>query len=352
MLYRIKKGAVGIAHIALLLLFALTLSGKMPWSVETGSMIVSAGWLLLTVVRLPRLLRSFEDHFARMQVLVPGFFGLGTAIAALVLSRGLAPVMVALAELLGWGAVYSSYDLRSRGFIVQGHGPLPDDTWMSPELDALQEGDLILTDGRMAARSHNSIGHVELIIKGRDGKLMAFSSYMEKGVVMHTLRALIALEKRSKQHYIVLRLKTPFTAEQSARAIEIAEEMLASNDAWRKAATERRTRMVGKLPLPELWRKWLLAKVLPTGYDWWGQYSGFIHEERWTCMGACLEVLNRLGVKTRHYGTGLLGLGTGLLNPLMPIRLVREPAYRLLRTADKDQFELAKSSSSGAKEKA
>jgi len=59
-------------------------------------------------------------------------------------------------------------------------------------------------------------------------------------------------------------------------------------------------------------------------------------------MGACLEVLNRVGVETHEYGTGLLGLGTGLLNPLMPIRLVRDPAYRLLRLSDKDAFEVAR----------
>jgi hypothetical protein len=340
MLYRIQKGVVTTAHLGLLVLFVLTVSSELPWPAATCYLIISGAWLVLTAVRLPQLLRSFEDRVARMQVMIPGLFGLAATLLAVAAARWWAPVMVAVVELLGWGAVYSNFDKRSKHFMVQGHGPLPDDTWMSPDLETLQEGDLILTDGRMAARTRNSVGHVELIVKGRDGKLKSFSSYMEKGVVMHTLRALIALERRLKQHYIVIRLRQPFTPEQSARATEVALAMLARNAAWRKAAVARRTAMVARLPLPESWRQTLLAKTMPTGYDWSGQYTGFVHQNRWTCMGACLAVLKEVGVETHEYGTGLLGLGTGLLNPLMPIRLVRDPAYRLLRHADKELYDM------------
>jgi hypothetical protein len=40
---------------------------------------------------------------------------------------------------------------------------------------------------------------------------------------------------------------------------------------------------------------------------------------RWTCIGACLELYRRLGVPTDD-GTGLLGFGTSLLDPIMPVR--------------------------------
>lgn len=343
MLYRIQKGAVTTAHLALMVLLVLTFLNVMPWSAATGYLIVSGAWLVMTAVRLPQLLRAYEDRIARMQVMIPGLFGLAATLLAVIAAKWWAPVMVAVAELWGWGAVYSNFDKRSKHFMVQGHGPLPNDTWMSPDLEALQEGDLILTDGRMAARTRNSVGHVELIVKGRDGKLMCFSSYMEKGVVMHTLRALIALERRLKHHYVIIRLRTPFTPEQSAKATELAEAMLARNAAWRKSAVARRTAMVSRLPLPESWRKTVLKKTMPTGYDWSGQYTGFIHEDRWTCMGACLDVLKGVGVEMNEYGTGLLGLGTGLLNPLMPIRLVRDPAYRLLRLSDKELYEKQRS---------
>ncbi len=59
----------------------------------------------------------------------------------------------------------------------------------------------------------------------------------------------------------------------------------------------------------------------------------------WTCIGACLELYSRLGVKTHHYGTGLLGLGTGLLDPIMPVRFLSDPAFVLLTEEDKKAFQ-------------
>ena len=48
-------------------------------------------------------------------------------------------------------------------------------------------------------------------------------------------------------------------------------------------------------------------------------------------MGFILLILERIGVQMEKYGTGPLGL-TGLLNPLLPIRLAtRAQQYRLLR---------------------
>lgn len=76
----------------------------------------------------------------------------------------------------------------------------------------------------------------------------------------------------------------------------------------------------------------LLKRFTPhDGYDWAGLYLGTIKPHRWTCMGYILLVLERIGVQMEKYGTGPLGL-TGLLNPLLPIRLAtRSKQYRLLR---------------------
>jgi hypothetical protein len=57
---------------------------------------------------------------------------------------------------------------------------------------------------------------------------------------------------------------------------------------------------------------------------------GRLAEDRWTCIGACLELYERLGVKTNTYGTGLLGFGTTLFDPIMPVRFLSDPAFRLL----------------------
>ena len=121
---------------------------------------------------------------------------------------------------------------------------------------------------------------------------------------------------------------------------------MAVNGVWTQAETKRRTRLIERyLPASldkvsfvgayvSVFRQWLLKKYLPTGYDWLGLYTGRRFANRWTCMGACLEVLEKVGMKTRPYGTGLLGLGTGLFNPLMPVRFLSEPSYSLLTIAD------------------
>ena len=57
---------------------------------------------------------------------------------------------------------------------------------------------------------------------------------------------------------------------------------------------------------------------------------GRLVDHRWTCIGACLELYHRLGVRTNPYGTGLLGFGSTLFDPIMPVRFLSDPAFRLL----------------------
>lgn len=58
--------------------------------------------------------------------------------------------------------------------------------------------------------------------------------------------------------------------------------------------------------------------------------SADVVEDRWTCIGAWLELYQRLGVQTNAYGTGLLGFGTTLFDPIMPVRFLSDPFFRLL----------------------
>ena len=63
---------------------------------------------------------------------------------------------------------------------------------------------------------------------------------------------------------------------------------------------------------------------------------GRLTQDRWTCIGACLELYRRLGVPTASYGTGLLGFGTTLFDPIMPVRFLSDPAFRLLSHPESD----------------
>jgi hypothetical protein len=49
-------------------------------------------------------------------------------------------------------------------------------------------------------------------------------------------------------------------------------------------------------------------------------------QDRWTCIGACLDLYERLGVRTNPYGTGLLGFGTTLFDSIMSVRFLSDRA--------------------------
>ncbi|HMO22904.1 MAG TPA: hypothetical protein PKC98_18230, partial [Candidatus Melainabacteria bacterium] len=95
------------------------------------------------------------------------------------------------------------------------------------------------------------------------------------------------------------------------------------------------TAWLNRLPMPQSFRQWLIRKFPMTGYDWTGLLIGQKHSDHWTCVGLCLELYHRLGMKTNQYGIGLFGLGTGLLDPIMPVRFLGDPAFRILSEEDK-----------------
>lgn len=317
--------------------------------------LVSGFWLALTTASWARLLMSYADKMSRVRIGIPVALGLVFSTVAFfgsLLSEDYVwrlPILsAALLEIGLWSVLYLLQERTRSHFVPKGYGLMPVAAWINPPASAMKEGDIILTSGRVARQTRNTVGHMELVLKRVDGEketLIAFSSYMESGVVFHSLRALCKAEAKMS-HYIALRPLVPMSVEQNREALRIAEEMMAVNHVWRETESERRTRLVEKyLPasfdaiflvggyVPAL-RQWVLKKYLPTGYDWLGLYTGRRFANRWTCMGACLEVLNKVGMRTRPYGTGLLGLGTGLFNPLMPVRFLAEPSYRLLTIAD------------------
>jgi len=339
--YRILKFCVGLAYITLLVLTWHFFRGGLDWGFAAGALAVSGFWLLITRWQLGALLRTYFDTLSRLQVLIPFWVGLLLAGTALVSTDN--PIIFGLALLLmsWWLYIYVSYRRNRRQFIKQGHGPLPKDCWINPPAEALQPGDLILTSGRMAGRLQESVGHGELVILNPNGMLSAFSCYMQQGAVLNGLAKLCRAWISKGEHYIALRLQAEFTPEQSQRATALACAMIAENQKWREKANRRRQALVARLPLPGSWRLWLLNKIKATGYDWPGLFIGTRAAERWTCIGSCLELYHRLGIKTRQYGTGLLGLGTGLLDPIMPVRFLADPAFRLLTLDNKSQFEQA-----------
>jgi len=350
MFRRIEKFAINASHLAIIWLIFRTLCGEVSWGITGGFIAVSALWLGLTSLHFRYLLITYFDRMSRVQFLAPLVTSVSLSTIAALFTSSPALRLVALGEIIIWAILYVLYDRNRKKFIVLGYGPLPSDIWVNAPWEALEPGDVVLTGGRMAARTRNSVGHMELALR-QAGAMVAFSSYMESGIVIHKLRAVLKVEAKSKGHYVVMRPRQGFSPEQNTAAVALTLDMEARNKQWFERELKRRTDLINRwLPdsrcnAPGLGRlikplkAWLVKKYLPTGYDWKGLYTGLASQDRWTCMGACLQVLDKVGVPTLHYGTGLLGLGTGLLNPLLPVRFLYEPNFRHLTTEDKRLWE-------------
>jgi hypothetical protein len=321
-------------YVGLIWLTWRLLDDELHWSVAVGCIVLSGGWLALTFVRTRHLLKTYFDVLSRLEFLLPSALGIALAGFAFLEAQPAGVRAVAALELAGWALLLVLYRRNRRRYVRQGHGPLPAGCWISPPAERLQPGDLILTSGLVAASLRESVGHGEAVVRTRGGALQSFSSYMDQGAVLHPVAGYTAFV-REHGHYVVLRLRSALTDEQALRAEEIARAMLLENQRWRDAVNERRRRILERLPLPRQWRAALLSATHSAGYDWIGLFMGRLAPHRWTCIGACLELYRRLGVPTNDYGTGLLGFGTSLLDPVMPVRFLSDPAFRVLTSDDR-----------------
>jgi hypothetical protein len=337
--YRVLKTLTVTAHLCLLWLTWKLLTGQHDWALGSGALAVGGFWLGMTVYQLRSLFATYFDRLSRLQILVPLTLSVVLASIALFCQGHWSMKAIAGAELVGWGIVYVMYRRNKAEFQKQGHGLLPKGTWVSPPAEALQPGDLILTSGRMAERLHDSVGHGEVVFRANDGTLHTFTSYMERGALRHSLESIIRSLRIKNIHYVVLRLRTPLTEEQLAAGEPVADALIAANVEWIKSTNAWRERTINKLWLPASWKAWLVRNTKATGYDWLGLFMGFLASNRWTCVGGCLTWYDLVGVKMRKYGTGLLGLGTGFLNPIMPIRFLSDPNLELLGDKHREEYQ-------------
>lgn len=340
MLYRLAKIATSAAYLLLLWLTWQWFHSNLEWGFSLGCVLVSGLWIGLTVFELGHLFRTYFDVFSRAKILVP--VGLGLVLSGLALWQGAAGLkVVAAVELAVWLGVYVAYRRNKAKYRIQGHGPMPKNAWINPPVEALNgDLELILTSGNMANRLHETVGHGELAVRMPDGKVWLLSSYMEKGTVLQDA-ARVANGLARRGHYVVLRLNKPITDTQRAMIPHLVNILLEQNCNWRSAAQARRERFINALPLPKSWKAKLHKKLRVTGYDWLGLLTGQRNRDHWTCIGICLEFYHRLGIKTNEYGTGILGLGTGLFDPIKPARFLSDPAFRLLTQDDRRAFEAA-----------
>lgn len=337
MLYRLRKIASSGAYLVLIWLTWQWFQGDTAWTFSIGCTIVSGLWLGLTVFEVNHLFRTYFDILSRLKMLIPITLGISLSALALWFGGLTAIKVVAGIELALWLGLYLKYRANRKKYITQGHGPLPKGTWVNPPPSSIQEFDLILTSGNIARQLRESVGHGEVAVTGDDGELYFLSAYMESGVVYDKAETVCQKLLAKNNHYVVLRPTHEFTADQKAATPHLVRILIEQNAAYVKAAQAKRSKLISKLPIFKSWKLWLEKKFKVTGYDWLGLLIGQTHNDRWTCVGLCLELYHRLGVKTATYGTGLLGLGTGLLDPIMPVRFLNDPAFEILTVQDRDQ---------------
>jgi hypothetical protein len=201
--FRLIKFVVNSTMLLLLWLTWRLFTGNLDWGLALGCAAFSGFWLVLTAVRLRQLLTTYYDFLSRLQVLIPLVLGVCLSVVAVISVQHWALYVLALAELLGWVAVYVGYRITRKRYITQGHGPLPEDCWVSPDAGACMPFDVVLFSGRMAERVHDSVGHGEVVLRMPDGTMGTFTSLMETGSIIRDLNEVTSRQLK-KGHYIVL----------------------------------------------------------------------------------------------------------------------------------------------------
>lgn len=332
--YAFTKAANTVGYFFLLNLTWRFFTGHLDWQLANGCVIISAAWLILTRIKADHLLQTYFDVLSRIEMQLPVVTGFGLSAVALFSRAHPIDRYAAIAEIFGWIYIYNVYRANMSRFKRQGFGPVPLNTWVSPPASALIGGDLILTSGNIAKQLHESVGHAEMVLEQPDGQKVLFSSYMDKGTRIHPLEELTG--PGYKGHYVALRLKEPWTDQQKSEAFTIAQSMVETNHQWAAKEKARLDGIVDALPLRHDTKEWAknLALLRTSGYDWFGTFMGRVAKDRWTCIGACIELYRRMGVPLNFYGTGLLGFGTTLFDPILPVRFLSDPALVLITKTD------------------
>ena len=321
-----------VSYFSLLYLTWLFIDERLSWKLATACLVLSACWLVLTRIKLDHLFQTYFDILSRIELQLPMVLGVTLSSIAICARAGKGHSIIALAEICGWIYIFMLYRRNKHLFKQDGHGPVPADTILDPEEKLLAPGDLILTSGNVATQLHESVGHAETVIKMPDGRLMLFSSYMDKGARLGPIEELTHPAK--ERHYIALHLKRPWNKEEQDKAAAIAVEMVEANKIWAHEHNESSAKLIAKLPLPDSFKINLKQRLQQSGYDWFGTFMGRVATNHWTCIGACLELYRRMGIKTNNYGTGLFGFGTTVLDPIMPVRFLSDPAFVLLTSSN------------------
>jgi hypothetical protein len=342
-MFRFWKTAKAVANLFMIFLSWRWYEQGFGMEFAVGCLILSSMWLALSFGQMSYLLRTYTTNVSRLQVHLPLWFGLFLSGAALWHGEEQIVRVLAVVSLLGWFGFYGRYRINKRQFEKQGHGVLPKGIMINPPFEILPPGSILLMSG-IADVIGEAVGHGEIVIPDGKGK-WAFSTYMKYGTVMNPLEEV--LPRRAKHGITVARVPVvPWTEEDCKHALLQARSMQRQNKEWVVRSRRSREKLIAALPLPAVLKR-KIKEVLDrrfaiTGYDWFGLFLGRVKMDHWTCIGSVQELLWRMG-KTldQTFGTGLLGAGTSILDPIMPARFFDLKCYRNLTIADYEAWKVA-----------
>jgi hypothetical protein len=323
----VSKALTTIAYIAMAVLTWRFFRGRLDLPFAGGCTLLSACWCFVTRIKMAHFLQTYFDVFSRLELIIPSILGILLCLAAL-FTRHSYPVVhwVDGFILLCWIAIQARWYLNKKKYVKQGYGPVPIGTWVSPPASEMASGDLILTNGAVARRLHESVGHAATVVEMPDG-MRGISSHMDRGCTLEPLSAVLG---EVQGHYLLLKLAHPLkTPAEIERFGKLAQQMVDENQNWAKERNASWQRWVDGLGVSDALKERLKKAYRCTGYDWFGMFYGRLAPYRWTCIGASTELYKRAGIKTNPYGTGLLGFGTTLFDPIMPVRFLNDPAFVL-----------------------
>lgn len=331
-MFRFWKSAKAIANVFMIFMTWRWYEHGLGLEFGLSCLVLSTMWLVLSFAQMRHLMRSYATILSRLQLLVPMWLGFALNFMAYFSTAELLVQGAAGAGLMAWGYVYWRYRQDKKKFFAQGYGVLPQGIMVNPPAQMLPPGSILLMTG-IPEYIGEAVGHGEIVIPDGDKK-WAFSTYMKFGVVMNPLEEVLSRRAR-RGITVALAPVTPWTEEQCKMSLMVAKGMLRQNKEWVVRERAKQSRLFDRLHLPQFARA-LGGKLWPiTGYDWFGLVLGRTKMGRYTCVGSVQELLWRMGITLdRYFGTGLLGLGTTVLDPIMPARFFDLKCYRMVTEAD------------------
>lgn len=335
-MFRFWKSAKAIANVFMIFMTWRWYEHGLGMEFSLSCLVLSSMWLALSFAQMGHLMRSYATILSRLQMLVPMWLGFGLNVGAFFTTEDLLVKGAAAAGLAAWGYVYLRYLRDKKKFFAQGYGVLPQGIMVNPPAEMLPPGSILLMTG-IPEYIGEAVGHGEIVIPDENAgpsKKWSFSTYMKYGVVMNPLDEVLVRRAR-RGITVALAPVTPWTEEQCKMSLMVAKGMMLQNKEWVVRERAKQGRMFDMLHLPQ-WARSLGRKLLPiTGYDWFGLVLGRTKMGRYTCVGSVQELLWRMGITLdRYFGTGVLGLGTTVLDPIMPARFFDLRCYRMVTVDD------------------